>query len=131
MKKCFLIIIVSLSFCFLNSCTKEENKICACGVKNPQKNLPWLAEFIKTAEKDTTLKYYGVMWLGNYNGQDFFVTDMPLYGMPFSGSLLYKVFNCEGKREYEFCENEEDYFNLITHFNEEIVIYVHPDYPLN
>ena len=131
MKKCFLIIIVSLSFCFLNSCTKSENKICACGVKNPQKNLTWLAEFIKTAEKDTTCSYFGVIWLRNYYGEDFFITNMPLYGMPGSGSLLLKVFNCEGKREYEFCETDEDYVNLTTHLNEMIVIYSHPDYPLN
>ena len=136
MKKCFLIIMVCLGFCYLNSCTKSENKICACGVKSPQKNLPWLAEFIKTAKKDTSGSYFGVMWLENYNGEDVFVTDMLLSGMPLSGSLPYKVFNCEGKREYEFCENIEDfvygdYIYLINHLKREIVVYASPDYPLN
>jgi hypothetical protein len=55
MKKIFLIIMVTLGFFFLNSCEKPENKICACGVKNPAKNIPWLAELIKKAKNDTTI----------------------------------------------------------------------------
>ena len=137
MKKVFLIIMISLGLFFLNSCEKPENKICACGVKNPAKNLPWLAEFIKKAKNDTIGCCFGAMWLANCDGQDFFVTDMPLYGSPGSGSLLLKVFNCEGKREYEFIEYEspesfmEAYDYLLTHMKYETVIYAHPDYPLN
>jgi hypothetical protein len=120
MKKIFLIIMVILGLFYLNSCEKPENKICACGVKNPAKNLPWLAKFIEKAEND----YFGVIWLENYNGQDFFVTNISLFG-----SFLYTIFDCEG--EYVFFENSDNYYNFIYQLKKDIVIYVSPDYPLN
>lgn len=122
MKKIFLIIIVCLGLFYFNSCTKPENKICACGVKNPAKNLPWLAELIKTAESDETLLYFGAIWLENYYGQDVFVTNMPL------GGFLYRVFDCEGN---DLFNNNDEYWYFLNHLKKDIVIYVSPNYPLN
>lgn len=124
MKKIFLIIMFCLGLSCINSCTKPEDKICACGVKNPAKNLPWLAEFIETAENDETGRYFGVMWLVSYQEQDYFIAEMPLIG-----SYLYVVFDCEGK--YIFFENHEDELNFIHQLKKEAVIYVSPGYPLN
>jgi hypothetical protein len=124
MKKVFLIIMIVLGFYFLNSC-KPENKICACGVKNPAKNLPWIAELIKDAP-------YGVIWLENYKGQDVFATTgmMNVHG-PYKLSVL----DCEGNHMWNLYFDEdgdwsEEYSNFIRHLKKDIVIYVFPDYPL-
>jgi hypothetical protein len=123
MKKVLLFIMIFLGFYFFNSCTKPENKICACGVKDPAKNLPWLAEFIERAENDTTGLFYGVIWLENYEGQDVFVTNMH-----FISSFFGVVFDCEGNYLY----NDNDaYWYFLNHLKKEIVIYASPNYPLN
>jgi hypothetical protein len=72
----------------------------ACGVKNPQENLPWLKELIKQAEKDKSFQdtghmpghYMGTIWLVKHKGKDFFVTSMK-FG---SGGIMYWIFNCSG-----------------------------------
>ena len=97
------------------------SEITACGVIHPEKNLPWLAEFIETAKNDTTLRYFGVMWLEHYNGQDLFVVS----GMPLIGGAMYGVFDCKGNKVLGL---GMDFYN---HLKKNIVIYVHPDYPLN
>jgi hypothetical protein len=125
MKKVLLIILVTLGLFYVNSCTKPENKICACGVKNPAKNLPWLAELIEKAENDKTMLYHGVIWLENYEGQDVFVTNMPL-----SGSFLYLVFDCEGNNLYLTIDDKDAYYYFLNHLKKEIVIYVSQGYPL-
>ena len=124
MKNYFLIIIVSLFFLFLNSCKEPKiNAICACGVSDPARDLPWLAELIEEAKTDNTGNYVGVIWLEDYNRQDVFVTNMMLG----SGGLLYHVFNCEGNRVS--IEDAVDFFNNLK---KNIVIFVNPDnYPLN
>ena len=74
--------------------------IVACGVKNPQANLPWLSELIKQADKDKVGQdtghmpghYWGAIWLVKHNGKDFFVTNM----MVGSGGVLYWIFDCSG-----------------------------------
>jgi hypothetical protein len=124
MKTPFFRILITLCFAlFLNSCESESNNdtIKACGVSDPAKNLPWLAEFIETAKTDKTGKYYGVMWLEQYNGQDVFVAEMALSG------AAYLTFDCEGNPVY-IEEPISDFFNKLK---KNIVIYVHPDYSLN
>jgi hypothetical protein len=69
----------------------DEN-IVACGIHQPQKNLPWLKTLIEKAETDQTGNYWGKIWLVNYKGQDIFVTNMMLG----SGGVSYWVFDCEG-----------------------------------
>jgi len=70
----------------------------------PQKNLPWLKELIKKAEKDKTMNYYGCIWLVNFKGKDFFYTNMMLG----SGGVMYWVFDCWGNHiSYSHGENEE------------------------
>ena len=100
----------------------DEDEIIACGVINPAKNLPWLAEFIETAEVDETGSYFGVIWLEQYNGQDVFVTNMML-GI---GGVPYHVFDCEGNPVT--IENGLDFFNNLK---KDIVIYTHPNYPID
>ena len=60
--------------------------------KIPQKNLPWLKELIKKAESDNTGHYIGCIWLENYKGRDFFITNMMLG----SGGVMYWFFDCWG-----------------------------------
>jgi hypothetical protein len=61
----------------------------ACGVTQPQKNLPWLAELIEKAEVDAT--YSGFIWLEKYKGQDVFVTDIMKWS-----ARAYHTFDCQG-----------------------------------
>jgi len=70
----------------------KEEPVTACGVQDPAKNIRWLAEFIATAERDTTTAYLGTIWLGQYEGQDFFEINMTLgdYGS------TCNIFDCEG-----------------------------------
>jgi hypothetical protein len=122
MKISFLTIV--FCFLFLNSCKQEyldKKAICACGVNNPTKNIPWLAEFIEKAKSDETGKYLGVIWLEQYNAQDVFVIEMA------PSSAIYEVLDCEGNH-LNIAEPTLDFFNNLK---KDIVIYVHPDYPLN
>lgn len=117
MKTHFLLVAVGLFF--LTSCRMEEaqNKevadavettqptdITACGVADPAKNLPWLAELIAKAEKDKVAPpytqgddykpghYIGKIWLEKHKGRDIFVTNMMLG----SGGIAYWFFDCDG-----------------------------------
>lgn len=127
MKTYFLTVLFTLCcIALFNSCEKpgKEEAISACGVSDPAKNLLWLAELIEKAETDETGNYYGVIWLEQYNGQDVFVANMMLG----SGGVMYHVFDCEGQHVAIAEEYQQIFFNNLK---KNIVIYVHPDYPLN
>ncbi|MDR1122322.1 MAG: hypothetical protein LBM08_15610 [Dysgonamonadaceae bacterium] len=99
--------------------TQQESasgdEINACGVTDPAKNLPWLADLIEKAENAktagphkpgddfATVNYIGHIWLEKYRGQDLFVTNMMLG----SGGVLYWFFDCSGNhlvsRQQENC----------------------------
>lgn len=68
-----------------------DTTITACGIYHPQKNLPWLAEFIEKAEIDTTLNYSGWIWLEQFKGKDLFVVRMML-----QSGVFNHFFDCEG-----------------------------------
>jgi hypothetical protein len=103
----------------------NNNGITACGVIDPKKNIPWLAELIAKAETDKTGNYLGVIWLERYKDQDVFVTNMALG----SGGLAYHVFDCEGNPATIDNADVQDFFNNLK---KDIVIYVNPgDHPLN
>ena len=91
MKKLMLILILAG---FL-SCeqTNIYSKVSACGVDEPQKNLPWLVELIQKAQSDKTGNYLGEIWLEKYEGNDIFVTNMAMG----SGGIAYYFFDCQGK----------------------------------
>ncbi len=65
----------------------------ACGLKDIGNNLTWLNQIIVTSLYDQTKNYVGRIWVKNYNGQDYLVTDMPLG----SGGGNYHTFNCAGE----------------------------------
>lgn len=101
----------------------SSNEITACGVQQPAKNLPWLADLIAKAKTDKTGNYIGVIWLERYKDQDVFVTNMMLG----SGGLAYHVFDCMGNQMTIDRTDEMSFFN---HLKKDIVVYVHPDYHL-
>ena len=114
--------ILILGAIFLYSCKKEippcsckkeeppiiEESVTACGIEDPAKNIPWLAELIATAEKDTTANYLGTIWLAEYEEQDYIVVNMTL-GTIYS----FHAYDCEGNLQkfsnylyrYEFRRN--------------------------
>jgi hypothetical protein len=68
-----------------------DDSITACGVKQPQKNLDWLAVMLIKAEVDKTARYLGtIIWLEKYKGEDVFVIHRDM------ASILYRVFDCSG-----------------------------------
>jgi hypothetical protein len=93
----------------------SSDEITVCGIADPAKNLPWLADLIAKAESVKTpiphnhgddfdpVNYLGQIWLEKYKGQDLFVTNMMLG----SGGILYWFFDCDGNhlvsRNYENC----------------------------
>jgi hypothetical protein len=105
----------------------DEN-ITACGVHQPQRNLPWLSELIRKAETDSTGNYRGTVWLVQYEGRDIFVTNMMLG----SGGVANWFFDCSGNHfihrdgEGQYCpseyvgdghvffEDEEELFSYIS-----------------
>ncbi|MDR1370843.1 MAG: hypothetical protein LBJ72_12075 [Dysgonamonadaceae bacterium] len=99
---------------------KPDDEITACGIIEPKKNIPWLAEFIAKAESDKTGNYLGVIWLERYKDQDVFVTNMALG----SGGLAYHVFDCKGNPATIDKADVQDFFNNLK---KNIVVYVHPD----
>lgn len=139
MKYLFLLIMCLTLF----SCQKEtqdiqyNKNITACDTKEPQKNLPWLAEMIAKAKNDKTGNYKGTIWLVNYKGQDIFVTNMMLG----SGGVLNWFFDCSGnhliyrrgeggycpseyvRSHHFFVEDEDDFQTFINNVKLEIVIY--------
>jgi hypothetical protein len=115
---CLLLMTISLVSCYVKIIDDEANEnITACGIKNPQKNLPWLSELIQKGETDKTLNYMGSIWLEKYNGQDVFVTNMGLG----SGGLLYHFFDCEGKPL--IIEGDDNFNNFATNMKLETLVY--------
>ena len=107
---------IGLVSCIKLSDPRIENKyIVCCGVKSPQKNLPWLAKIIKKANAYTD-QYLGTIWLENYKGMDIFVTNMGLG----SGGLARHFFDCSGNKFYLKAE-ESVLFDANAKFN--VVIY--------
>lgn len=99
-----------------------------------QSEYPWLKELIQKAETDKTGNYVGFIWLEQYEGKDYFVTNMMLG----SGGIAYWIFDTSGKHfahnETEFCsacefvENghfhtEDSDFSLLNDLKKDIVIY--------
>ena len=144
MRTFFLTILFAFScILFFNSCeedpkkeTTDETAINACGVIDPAKNLPWLAELIEKAKNDNTGNYFGRIWLEKFKEQNIFVTDMMLG----SGGIMYYFFDCNGNHlisrqgegycpsefvedKHFFVENEEDFGVFIQNMKFDIVIY--------
>ena len=134
----FLILtgIVCLCCCFITSCKNNEDSICACGVTEPAKKIPWIAELINKAETDETGNYWGRIWLEKFKEQDIFVTDMMLG----SGGIMYYFFDCNGNhfifhKEIEYCTacnfvgnyhvliEDKDFQSFISNMKLETVIY--------
>ena len=65
----------------------------ACGITDIGNNLAWLNQLIVRSLNDQSLDYVGRIWVKNYDGQDYLVTDMPLG----SGGGNYHTFNCAGE----------------------------------
>jgi len=115
MKTSFLAILFVFFCFFLNSCKKDA--VCACGVNNPAKKLPWLAELIEKAKTDETGNYLGSIWLENYKGQDIFVTDMALG----SGGIAYWFFDCNGN--HHVFVDKDDFLSFYSTMKLDVVIY--------
>jgi hypothetical protein len=123
---CIFILFLLLTSC--NSNETENGEIVACGVHQPQENLPWLKELIVKAETDRTGQCLGSIWLVRYRGQDIFVTNMG-FG---SGGIAYWFLDCSGNHlirkneEGSYCpsayigdghffvEDEEDFGSFIS-----------------
>ena len=89
----------------------------ACGVAQPQTNLPWLAELIAQAE-EATGEYEGFIWLEKYKYQDVFVTDIFKLS-----ARAYHVFDCQGSDVTVDQVDAQEFFNHL-----ENVIYTSPHY---
>jgi hypothetical protein len=105
-----------------------EGDVTACGVRQPQKNLPWLRELTEKAKTDSTGNYQGTVWLVKYMDRDIFVTDMMLG----SGGVANWFFDCSGNyfihrrgehsylpsdyagNGYVFFEDDEELFSYIS-----------------
>lgn len=64
----------------------------ACGTTDIGNNLNWLNTLIATSFSDQTGNYRGRIWVSNFRGIDYIVTDMPLT----AGYTGYHVFLCDG-----------------------------------
>ncbi|NLE35937.1 MAG: hypothetical protein GX622_12610 [Bacteroidales bacterium] len=64
----------------------------ACGTTDIGTNLEWLNTLILSSYNDQTEIYRGRIWVKNYNGVDYIVTDMPIS----TGYTGYHVFLCDG-----------------------------------
>jgi hypothetical protein len=91
---CIFVLFICLASCAPKDDAADDdgNDIVACGVRQPQKNLPWLKAWIEKAETDQTLNCLGTIWLVQYKGQDLFVTNMMLG----SGGIMYWFLDCSG-----------------------------------
>jgi hypothetical protein len=130
--KIYSILIISLCFFLLSSCKKKDDEtstviveppveeITVCGITDPAKNIPWLAEFIATAQNDTTANYLGTIWLEKYQDQDVFVINMSL-----GDEIITWYFrDCEGNDiVFEDIDKKKEFF---YNLKKDIVIYTKP-----
>lgn len=79
----------------------------ACGITDIGTSLGWLNTLIVTSYNDQSGNYRGKIWVSNYNGTDYIVTDMPLT----AGYTGYHVYLCNGS-ETEI--NDNAFFTSIT-----------------
>lgn len=110
-------------------CRKEaqgilyNKNITACNTKEPQKNLPWLAEMIAKAESDKTGNYEGTIWLEKYKGQDVFVTNMMLQ----SGGIAYWFFDCSGNNIAPK-DKDTDFDSFMADMKLNVIVYSNAPY---
>lgn len=64
----------------------------ACGKIDIGNSIEWLNTLIYESYYDATGLYKGRIWLKDYNGTNYFVTDMPIS----EGFTGYHVYTCEG-----------------------------------
>jgi hypothetical protein len=64
----------------------------ACGLTDIGNNPGWLNTLIITSYNDLSGDYRGKIWVSNYNGTDYIVTNMPLT----AGHTGYHVFLFDG-----------------------------------
>ena len=79
----------------------------ACGTTDIGNNLGWLNTLIVTSYNDLSGNYRGKIWVSNYNGTDYIVTDMPLT----TGYTGYHVYLCDGS---ETVINDNAFFTSLT-----------------
>jgi hypothetical protein len=123
------VVCIGMMSCNPNETIVDEI-VTACGVRQPQENLPWLKEMIMKAETDKTGNYWGTIWLVKYKGLDIFVNNMMLG----SGGVLYWIFDCSGNHfiskngegycpsdfvgnGHAFIEDEDDFFSFMLNMN--------------
>jgi hypothetical protein len=82
----------------------------ACGTTDIGNNLAWLNVLIVTSFNDETGNYKGRIWVKNYDGTDYIVTDMPIT-TGFSG---YHVYTCAGT---EAVINDSSFFSSLSNLN--------------
>jgi hypothetical protein len=130
--KIYSILIISLCFLLLSSCKKKDDEtstviveppveeITACGITDPAKNIPWLTEFIATAQNDTTANYLGIIWLEKYQDQDVFVINMSLG----DETITWYFRDCKGNDiVFEDIDKKKEFF---YNLKKDIVIYTKP-----
>jgi len=144
MKKYCLIVMICFGILLLNSC-ERQHKICACGVNNPAKKIPWIAELIKKAKNVNANadNYPLCIWLENYKGEDIFVIDM----IPGHSTLIYWYFDCSGNifagkgaetaynplfkanpHAFFIVDDEADFINFTIKHKLDVIIYSTPSY---
>ena len=79
----------------------------ACGTTDIGNNLGWLNTLIVTSYNDLSGNYRGKIWVSNYDGTDYIVTDMPLT----TGYTGYHVYLCDGS---ETVINDNAFFTSLT-----------------
>ena len=94
-------------------CVKESDLITACGVKNPIKDIEWLADLISTAKNDTTGEYIGNIWITTFENKDYIISDMAMG----SGGRIYHCYNCKGE-----IDNVSDY-NFFSTLSDDDIVY--------
>jgi hypothetical protein len=93
----------------------DLDTVTACGVLRPHENLPWLAEWIATAERglaendrNLLFSHSGTIRHTIWKGQELFITNMRLH----SGHS-FKTFDCEGNfLGYSTVDNDDEMTEL-------------------
>ena len=95
MKKIILLTFIT----FFLSCEDKEdnyieplNSLIACGYNDPLNEIDWLNNLANKALTDNSGNYLGSIWIVNYDGTDYFITDMSLE----SGGIYHHYFDCGG-----------------------------------